>query len=144
MAKRYYMLVHHGGKITNTNERTIFCNQNSVYVTVHPSITLLELQNTTLQKLGQQNNKQITQVLYRLPLMIGNSVICHKSFTISSNDDVSLTFDCHTHFLEIRIIELFIILEKSHFSFGGSTPYLAHVGMSLPEHSPTFMVASHV
>ena len=58
MAKSY-ILVHHNGEITNTDEGVTFCSQNPQFMTVHPPITLLELQNTILQKLGQQNNKQI-------------------------------------------------------------------------------------
>ena len=53
-------------------------------------------------------------------------------------------FDCHTQSLEIHIIELFIVLEESHFSSSGSAPNPTHVGMSQPKHSSTFIVASHM
>ena len=57
MAERFYILVHHNGEITNTIEGMTFCNTNPVCVSVHPSMTLLELQRRILQKLRQQNNK---------------------------------------------------------------------------------------
>ena len=47
-----YILVHHNGKITNTNKGVTFCNQNPQFMAVHPPINLLELQNTIMQKLG--------------------------------------------------------------------------------------------
>ena len=53
-------------------------------------------------------------------------------------------FDCHTQFPEICIIELFVVLEESHFSFCRSTPDLAHVPVSQLQHSPTFVMASHM
>ena len=48
-----YILIYHSGEITNTDEGVIFCSQNPQFVAIHPSITLLELQNTNLQKIGQ-------------------------------------------------------------------------------------------
>ena len=41
-------------------------------------------------------------------------------------------------------MELFIILEDLHFSYGGSAPNPTNVAMSLLERSPTFTVASHM
>ena len=62
--------------------------------------------------------------------MIGNGVIHYRSWQLSSDDDVGLMFNCHAQFLDIRIIESFIVLKGSHFSFGGSAPDLAHVRTS--------------
>ena len=76
--------------------------------------------------------------------MIRNGLIHYRSFLISSDDDISLMFDCHTLFPDIRIVELFIVLEESHFSSGGSAPDPVHIGMLLLERSLTFVVASLV
>ena len=76
-----------------------------------------------------------------LPIVIGSSVIHYRGFSISSDDDVNLiqlsrlvSRDSH--------MELFIILEESHFNSGRSDPDPAHVGMSLLERFLTFEVAS--
>ena len=45
----------------------------------HQSITFLELHNTILQKIGQQSNKQIMQVFYRVPMTIGKGVLRYRS-----------------------------------------------------------------
>ena len=52
MAERYYILIHHGGEITNIEEGTTFCSKNPIYVTIRAFVTLLKLQNKTLHKLG--------------------------------------------------------------------------------------------
>ena len=49
-----------------------------------------------------------------------------------SDNDVELMFTFHAQFPEIHFIELFIILEKSHFNSGGSAPDLAYISMSQP------------
>ena len=139
-----YMLVYYGGEIINTGDGATFSGQSPICVNVRSSVTLLELKNTILQKLSQQNNRQITQVLYRLPIVFGKGVIRYRSFPISSDDDVSFMFECHAQFPEIRIMELFIILEDLHFSSGESATGPAYVGTSLLEHSLTFEVASPV
>ena len=56
MSERFIILIHHNGEITNTTEGVTFYSQNPVGVTVFSSsITLLELQNTILRKLGLLN-----------------------------------------------------------------------------------------
>ena len=90
MAKRCFMLVHHNDEITNTEERATFYSQNPVSVSLSSSITLLELQNTILRKLGQLNRKQITQMIYRLPTTFGQGVVRYTSLPVGSNNDVSL------------------------------------------------------
>ena len=130
MDERYFILVYHNGEITNIEEEVTFCSQNPVGVSVSPSVTLLELQNTILRKLGQLNNKQINQVLYMLPIVFGQSVVCYRSFSVRSDDDVSLMFYGHSQFPKIRIIELFIILEDTNVSSGGLAPNPPSYGMN--------------
>ena len=80
MAERCYILVHHGSEIINTNEGVTFCSQNPQFIAICPSVTLVELQSTIMQKLGQQGNKQITQVFYRVSIAIRNDMIHYKSW----------------------------------------------------------------
>ena len=63
MSERY-IVIHYNSEITDTDEGITFNSQNPQFMDVHPPITFSELQNIILQKLGQQNNKQITEVLY--------------------------------------------------------------------------------
>ena len=93
----------------------------------HQSITFLELHNTILQKIGQQSNKQIMQVFYRVSMTIGKSVLRYRSQQLRSDDDIGLMFTFHSQFPDIRIIELFVVLKELHFSFGGFAPNPAHV-----------------
>ena len=75
MSKRFFVLIHHNGEITNTIEGATLCNQNPIAVSVCSFITFLELQNTILRKLEQLNRKQITEVVYRLPIAVAQSVV---------------------------------------------------------------------
>ena len=86
---------------------------------VYPSITLLELQSRILQKSCQQNNKQITQMVYRLPIAVGKDLICYNSLDFSYDKDVSVMFDCHAQFPEFHIMEFFVILHDSALSSKG-------------------------
>ena len=113
-------------------------------MTVHPSITFLELKNTSLQRIGQQSNKHIMQVFYRVPMVSGKGVLRYRSWQLNSDNDVGLMFTFHAQFLEIWIIELFIVLEESHFSSGGSASDAAYVPMLQPMCSPTFAMVSLV
>ena len=142
MAEKFYILVHHNGEITNTNEGVTFCSSNPVCLNIHPSITLLELQSRILQKLRQQNNKHIAQMVYRLPIVVGKDLIRYNSLEISCDEDIGVMFDCRAQFPEIRIMELFIILQDSALSSGGSAPDPAYVALSVAERSPTFAMAS--
>ena len=65
-------------------------------------------------------------------------MLCYRSWPLSSDDGVGLMFTFHAQFPEIRIIELFIVLEESHFRFGGSGPDPAHVPVLQSMHSLTF------
>ena len=76
--------------------------------------------------------------------MIGKGVLHYRSWQLSSHDDVGLMFACYAQFSKIRIIELFVILEDSHLSFGGFVLNPTHVPMSQLVHSQTFAMASHV
>ena len=73
MSERLFILIHHNGEIINTIKGATFCNQNPVAASVSSSITFLELQNTILRKLEQLNRKQITEVMYRLPIVVAQS-----------------------------------------------------------------------
>ena len=81
------------------------------------------------------------QVLYKLPIVVGRDLIRYRSVEISSGDDVSLMFNCHTQFQEIHVMELFIVVQDFPGSSGGSVSIYC---LSLPEHSPTFAMASLV
>ena len=83
MTERYFVLVHHNGKITNTEEEAAFCCQNSIGVSASPSVALM------LRKLQQLNSKQITQVLYKLPIAFGQGVVHYTGFSVRSDDDMS-------------------------------------------------------
>ena len=122
MAERYYILIYYSGEITNTDKGVTFCSQNPQFIIVRPFITLLELHNTILRKIDQQSNKQIIQVFDQVPITIKKGVICYRNWQLSSDNDVSFMFDCHAQYLEIRIIELFIILEELHFNSSGLLP----------------------
>ena len=143
MSERY-ILIHSNGEIINTDEGITFNSQNPQFMAVYPPITFIELQNIILQKLGQQNNKQVTQVLYRLPMVMGKGVLRYKSWQLSSDNDVELMFTFHSQFPDIHFIELFVIIEESHFSSGGSAPDPAHMLMSQPVRSPTHGMESPV
>ena len=60
MDERYYIHVHRSGEIRNIDEGITFSNQNPQFMVICLSVTLIELQNTIFQKMGQQSNKQIT------------------------------------------------------------------------------------
>ena len=76
MAERFYILNVHF-------ERVAFCSSNPIYLNVHPSITLLEQQSRILQKLCQQHNKQITQIVYTLLIAVGKDLIRYNRLEIS-------------------------------------------------------------
>ena len=78
----------------------------------------------------------------RLPIAIGKDLICYNSLKISYDEDIGVMFNCLAQFSEIRIMELFIILQDSALSSGGFTPDPASVALSLAECSPTFAMAS--
>ena len=101
MSERY-ILIHSNGEIINTDEGIIFNSQNPQFMAVYPPITFIELQNIILQKLGQQNNKQVTQVLYQLPMVMGKGVLRYKSWQLSSDNDVELMFTFHSQFPDIH------------------------------------------
>ena len=143
MSERY-ILIHSNGEIINTDEGITFNSQNPQFMAVYPPITFIELQNIILQKLGQQNNKQVMQVLCRLPMVVGKGVLRYKSWQLSSDNDVELMFTFHSQFPDIHFIELFVIIEESHFSSGGSAPDPAHMLMSQPVRSPTHGMESPV
>ena len=71
-------------------------------------------------------------------------MLLYRSWQLSSDDDVGLMFGCHAQFLEIRIIELFVVLEELHLSSRGSAPDPTHVPMLQPMCSPTFAIVSHM
>ena len=154
MFERSFILIHHNGEITNKTKGATFCSQNLVCVSVSSSITLLELQNTILRKLWQLNWNQITEVVYRLPTTVGQGEVRYTTFLVGSDEDVSLMFYYHSQCLEIRVIELFITLEYTNVSSGGSAPNPSSIGIDfsargskhnlvacptlLPVPSPTF------
>ena len=107
-------------------------------------MTLLDMQSKILQKLRQQNNKQITQILYRLPIAVGKDLIHYNSVEISGDEDVSMMFDYRAQFPKIHIMELFVDVGESILSSTGSTPDLASAALSLLERSLTFAMVSPV
>ena len=123
MYERFIILIHYNGEITNTEEGTTFYNQNPVGVTISSSsITLSELKNRILRKLGLLNRKQITGIMYRIPVAFGPGVVRYTSFPVGSDEDVNLIFYYHSQCLRIRIMELFVTLEDMNDSFKGSAP----------------------
>ena len=76
-------------------------------------------------------------MLYRLPIAFGKNMIHYNSVEISCDEDVSIMFDCCTQFLEISIMELFIVARELILSSRGSAPDPASIALSLPECSPT-------
>ena len=61
-------------------------------------------------------------MLYRLPIVVGRDLIRYRSVEISSDDDVSMMFNCYAQFQDIHVMELFIVVQDFPGSSRGSVP----------------------
>ena len=133
MSARYYLLVYYNCEIIQDSQDGVkFCGQNSVLVDVQSSMNLSEIHNKILRKLRKEN-KRITQMMYRLPLLISQGAVRYGSCSIDTDDDLMMMFDCHSQFRDLHVMEVFVAIEELQFSSEGSNPLQAIDGMSLAQ-----------
>ncbi|MED6112437.1 hypothetical protein PIB30_061739 [Stylosanthes scabra] len=95
-------------------------------------MTLVELQNTILQKLGVAGSKRVSKLFNKALFAVVSEHVKYGSFVVQSDADLEVIFYCWRDFSEVRMTELYAKLEDIIASSGGSNPNptSVHIGDS--------------
>ncbi|RYQ86549.1 hypothetical protein Ahy_B10g106216 isoform A [Arachis hypogaea] len=141
-SKSYFAIVHHCGEIIDTIEGTTFRSKNPIGIFINSTTSYADLQDNILQKLDQFDRKQVSEILYRLPISISGGHATYQRFPIRSDSDMQVLFYCQSKCPEIRTIELFVRIEEIFGSSGGSAPNVQSRGIEGSSGSGPLLVRS--
>nr|XP_025692799.1 uncharacterized protein LOC112795056 [Arachis hypogaea] len=85
-------------------------------------MSLSDLKNSILQKLGVLGSKWVKKLFYKIPIAVVSTGVQYDTFAIKADEDIRVLFYCVRSFPEIRIHELFAKLEVGVDSSGASAP----------------------
>ncbi|XP_057744644.1 uncharacterized protein LOC130962450 [Arachis stenosperma] len=85
-------------------------------------MSLLDLKNSILEKLGVLGSKWVKKLFYKIPMAVVSTGVQYETFAVKSDEDIRVLFYCVRSFPEIRIHELFAKLEVGVDSSGASAP----------------------
>ncbi|XP_016164286.1 uncharacterized protein LOC107606781 [Arachis ipaensis] len=85
-------------------------------------MTLSDLKNSILEKLGVLGSKWVKKLFYKIPMAVVSTGVQYETFAVKADEDIRVLFYCVRSFPEIRIHELFAKLEVGVDSSGASAP----------------------
>ncbi|XP_016173818.1 uncharacterized protein LOC107616367 [Arachis ipaensis] len=85
-------------------------------------MTLSDLKNSILEKLGVLGSKWVKKLFYKIPMAVVSTGVQYETFAVKADEDIRVLFYCVRSFSEIRIHELFAKLEVGVDSSGASAP----------------------
>ncbi|XP_015954254.1 uncharacterized protein LOC107478632 [Arachis duranensis] len=134
----FVVLVHHRGSIKRkTRSGVKFTDKDPLCIIVRPTVRYDDLLSTVLMKLGLDGVKRVKKFFYRIPITVLQDTVKYDCFTIGSDENLQVMFQCRRQFPEVRIPELLAKLVDVVSSSGGSnqnTTTLATVAGSSSRH----------
>ncbi|XP_016163984.1 uncharacterized protein LOC107606433 [Arachis ipaensis] len=85
-------------------------------------MTLSDLKNSILEKVGVLGSKWVKKLFYKIPMAVVSTGVQYETFAVKADEDIRVLFYCVRSFPEIRIHELFTKLEVGVDSSGASAP----------------------
>ncbi|MED6128600.1 hypothetical protein PIB30_099445 [Stylosanthes scabra] len=105
-----HAIVYPDGVISQSAEGIMFSCEDPVWILIPTQICLQELKSLILMNLGQLGRKEITRLLYRMPVAVANSFVYQK-MQIRSDTNVSMMFSYHHGIACVFAVELCVQLE---------------------------------
>ncbi|XP_015955797.1 uncharacterized protein LOC107480167 [Arachis duranensis] len=85
-------------------------------------MSLSDLKNSILEKLGVLGSKWVKKLFYKIPMAVVSTGVQYETFAVKADEDIRVLFYCVRSFSEIRIHELFAKLEVGVDSSRASAP----------------------
>ncbi|XP_057756239.1 uncharacterized protein LOC130975459 [Arachis stenosperma] len=85
-------------------------------------MSLSDLKNSILEKLGVLGSKWVKKLFYKIPMAVVSTGVQYETFAVKADEDIRVLFYYVRSFPEIRIHELFAKLEVGVDSSGASAP----------------------
>ncbi|XP_020992630.1 uncharacterized protein LOC110278734 [Arachis duranensis] len=119
----FLALVHCSGKIKKSKSHGVkFTDREPLSMFISSSMSLSDLKNSILEKLGVLGSKWVKKLFYKIPMAVVSTGVQYETFAVKSDEDIRVLFYCVRSFPEIRIHELFAKLEVGVDSSGASAP----------------------
>ncbi|RYR20476.1 hypothetical protein Ahy_B03g065632 [Arachis hypogaea] len=99
-----------------------FSSKKQIDVFVNLSMSLMDLKNSTLQKLGKCDKKRVKQVFFfRISISLRQGYVKFGRYEILDNNDIQVIFHSQARFLNLDAMELFAIMIDVEGISSGST-----------------------
>ncbi|XP_057718018.1 uncharacterized protein LOC130932656 [Arachis stenosperma] len=119
----FLALVHCSGKIKKSRSQGVkFTDREPLSIFISSSMSLSDLKNSILEKLGVLGCKWVKKLFYKIPMAVVSTGVQYETFAVKADEDIRVLFYCVRSFPEIRIHELFAKLEVGVDSSGASAP----------------------
>ncbi|RYR16693.1 hypothetical protein Ahy_B04g073729 [Arachis hypogaea] len=123
MASEYiYVVIYPNEKILYTAEGVTFMCDDPLWITIPPQSCLQQLKNMILMNTGLIEKKEISTLIYKMPVTVASS-FTYQKMHIKSDQYVSMMFSYHHSIGSIYSMELCVKLQD----VGGSSSSLNNV-----------------
>ncbi|XP_015969277.1 uncharacterized protein LOC107492729 [Arachis duranensis] len=103
----FVVLVHHRRLIKRkTRSGVKFTDKDSLCIIMRPTVRYDDLVSTVLMKLGLDGMKRIKKFFYRILITVLQATVKYDCFTIRSDEDLKVMFQCRCQFPKVRTPEL--------------------------------------
>ncbi|RYR43638.1 hypothetical protein Ahy_A08g040046 isoform Q [Arachis hypogaea] len=117
MASEYiYVVIYPNGEISYTAEGVTFMCDDPLWIMISPQSCLQQLKNMILMNTGLIGKKEISTLIYRMPVAVASS-FTYQKMHIKSDQHVSMMFSYHRSIGSIYSMELCVKLQD----VGGSS-----------------------
>ncbi|CAJ2648315.1 unnamed protein product [Trifolium pratense] len=113
-AQQKNVLVYYNGQCFRQNNSVFFQSNTTRGFRINTRSNFAHLKERISEKLNLGNNKVISEIYWRQPVVFGNSNERFESYKVVDNDDVEYMFATHCQFEALVSIELYVTLEDVH------------------------------
>ncbi|MED6218280.1 hypothetical protein PIB30_025371 [Stylosanthes scabra] len=117
-----HAIVYPNEKISQSFEGVMFSCEDPVWVLISTQTCLQELKSLILMNLDEVKRKEVTRILYRMPVAMANSFV-YRKMPLRTNQNVSMMFSYHCGIASVFAIEFYVQIQD----VGGSSSSSNHV-----------------
>ncbi|MED6145969.1 hypothetical protein PIB30_030188 [Stylosanthes scabra] len=117
-----HAIIYPNGEISQSSEGVMFSCEDPIWIMIPTQACLQDLKNLILISLGEVRRKEVTRILYRMPVVVANSFV-YRKMPLRTDQNVAMMFSYHRGIASVFAIELCVQMQD----VGGSSSSSNHV-----------------
>ncbi|MED6169358.1 hypothetical protein PIB30_020664 [Stylosanthes scabra] len=117
-----HAIIYPNGETSQSSEGVMFSCEDPVWIMIPAQASFQDLKNLILMSLAEVGRKEVTRILYQMPVAVANSFV-YRKMPLRTDENVAMMFSYHRGIASVFAIELCVQMQD----VGGNSSSSNHV-----------------